>query len=118
MPPFRGRQPGASAADPRAGGPRRCPGRSALRGARDRAVVDVPFSARRPPPHLLGRRSDRLEGVRGPPRDWADVEGILVRQAGRLDWGQVRQELAPLLELKEAPELLERLERLRRQLGA
>jgi hypothetical protein len=50
------------------------------------------------------------------PRDWADVEGILVRQTGRLDWGHVRDELAPLLELKEAPELLDRLERLRRSL--
>jgi Nucleotidyl transferase AbiEii toxin, Type IV TA system len=52
------------------------------------------------------------------PRDWADIEGVLIRQAGSLDWASVRDELAPLLELKEAPELLDRLEQLRRRIGA
>ena len=52
------------------------------------------------------------------PRDWADIEGILIRQTGSLDWGMVRDELAPLLELKESPESLDRLEQLRARLGA
>jgi hypothetical protein len=52
------------------------------------------------------------------PRDWADIEGILIRQAGSLDWLTVRDELAPLLELKESPETLDRLEQLRVRLGA
>ncbi len=52
------------------------------------------------------------------PRDWADIEGILIRQADTLDWALVRAELAPLLELKESPELLDRLEQLRARLGA
>jgi len=52
------------------------------------------------------------------PRDWADIEGILIRQAGSLDWVMVRDELAPLLELKDSPESLDRLEQLRVRLGA
>jgi hypothetical protein len=50
------------------------------------------------------------------PRDWMDVEGVIVRQASRLDWRYVHAELAPLAELKEAPEILTRLERLRERL--
>jgi hypothetical protein len=33
-------------------------------------------------------------------RDWADIEGVVLRQAGRLDEALVWQELLPLLELK------------------
>jgi hypothetical protein len=47
------------------------------------------------------------------PKDWVDVEGIVIRQAGRLDWRYVRTQLAPLVELKEAPEILARLEQRR-----
>ncbi len=36
----------------------------------------------------------------GRDRDWADVEGILVRQHGKLDLVQVQSELRPLLEIK------------------
>jgi hypothetical protein len=52
------------------------------------------------------------------PRDWLDVEGVLIRHAGRLDWAMIGAELAPLLELKEAPDLLDRLDQLRRQVEA
>jgi hypothetical protein len=44
--------------------------------------------------------------------DWGDVEGILARQIGSLDFALVRRELKPLVELKETPEILERIERL------
>jgi len=47
------------------------------------------------------------------PRDWIDVEGIIVRQTGKLDWNYVRQQLAPLAELKEEPRILSELERRR-----
>ena len=47
------------------------------------------------------------------PKDWVDVDGILIRQSGRFDWDHVRRQLAPLVELKEAPEILDRLERRR-----
>jgi hypothetical protein len=53
----------------------------------------------------------------GRERDWLDIEGIALRQAGRLDEGLVRAELEPLLELKEdrasAERLLQILERAR-----
>jgi hypothetical protein len=47
------------------------------------------------------------------PQDWSDIEGILVRQKAKLDWAQIEQELIPLCELKEAPEILNRLQGLR-----
>ncbi len=50
-------------------------------------------------------------------KDWVDVEGVLIRQAAGLDWEYMRRQLAPLAELKEAPDLVTRLERLRRDLS-
>jgi hypothetical protein len=50
------------------------------------------------------------------PKDWVDAEGILIRQSPALDWPYVRAQLAVLAELKEAPELVDRLEVLRRSL--
>lgn len=52
------------------------------------------------------------------PKDWMDVEGIIVRQAGRIDWAYVRDQLLPLLELKEQPEIWEELEQRRAKLEA
>lgn len=45
----------------------------------------------------------------GRDRDWADVAGIVARQAPGLDTDIVVDELAPLLELKEDTEALNRL---------
>ena len=42
--------------------------------------------------------------------DWVDVDGILSRQFGKLDFDLVRRELKPLLALQEQPDKLERLE--------
>ena len=42
--------------------------------------------------------------------DWGDVERVLTRQHGKLDLAQIREELQPLLELKDEPEALARLE--------
>ncbi|MCE9631039.1 MAG: nucleotidyl transferase AbiEii/AbiGii toxin family protein [Planctomycetia bacterium] len=47
------------------------------------------------------------------PKDWVDLEGILIRQHGRLDWAYVESQLQPLAELKEEPEILERLANMR-----
>jgi hypothetical protein len=50
-------------------------------------------------------------------KDWVDVEGVIIRQAGGLDWPYVRSQLAPLAELKEEPEILDELERRRARLS-
>lgn len=50
-------------------------------------------------------------------KDWRDVEMTIVRQGdANLDWSYVREQLVPLLELKEAPALLDELEALRARL--
>jgi len=49
--------------------------------------------------------ADRLQ-------DWADVESLLSVQKD-FDWNYIHQQLEPLVEVKEAPEILKRLERLR-----
>ena len=49
------------------------------------------------------------------PKDWVDVEGILIRQHGRLDWAYVEAQLGPLVELKEEPVILARLASMREQ---
>lgn len=51
------------------------------------------------------------------PKDWVDVDGIVIRQSDQLDWAYVRAQLAPLAELKEAPEILARLEKRRIELS-
>ena len=48
-------------------------------------------------------------------RDWSDVEGILVRQRGSLGWKYINRHLSELVALKEAPHILEKLNRLRRK---
>jgi hypothetical protein len=50
-------------------------------------------------------------------KDWADVEGVIVRQAGRLDWDYICGRLQPLVELKEAPEIMDELQRRRQTFG-
>lgn len=45
-----------------------------------------------------------LKAFAGRPRDWLDIDGIAIRQAGRFDERLIWAELVPLLELKESPE--------------
>lgn len=40
------------------------------------------------------------------PQDWVDVEGVILRQQGQLNWPQMWTELRELAALKEEPELL------------
>lgn len=42
-------------------------------------------------------------------KDWADIEGILDRQKKHLDLDYVIEQLTPLCELKEEPEIIEKL---------
>lgn len=57
-----------------------------------------------------------LKTFAGRPRDWIDLESVLVRQWRSLDWRLVVDELKPLLELRETPENLDTLQRLRRKI--
>jgi hypothetical protein len=54
-----------------------------------------------------------MKSFAGRGQDWVDVERIIVRQMGKLDWDYIYTQLRPLLELKEAPENLDSLKRLR-----
>jgi hypothetical protein len=57
-----------------------------------------------------------LKAFAARPKDWMDVEGVIVRQTGKLDWPYVRAQLSPLVELKDAPEILDELEKRRLEL--
>lgn len=54
-----------------------------------------------------------LKAFAGRGQDWVDVERVIVRQTGRIDWAYVREHLRPLAELKGAPEILDQLEQRR-----
>lgn len=54
-----------------------------------------------------------LKAFAGRGQDWVDVERIIIRQTGNLDWDYIREQLRPLAELKGAPEILDQLERRR-----
>jgi hypothetical protein len=46
-------------------------------------------------------------------KDWVDIEGIIIRQTGKLDWAYIKSQITPLVELKGAPEILSELEKRR-----
>ncbi len=46
------------------------------------------------------------------PQDWVDVENVLVKQQDRLNLAQIRSELKPLIELKQEPEIMVRLDQM------
>ncbi len=51
------------------------------------------------------------------PLDWRDVEMTIVRQGDNsLDWRYIHRQLAPLLDLKGQPEVLDQLKELRQRL--
>ena len=49
------------------------------------------------------------------PKDWLDIDGIILRQRN-LDWEYIERQLKPLLELKEEPEIWDTLAGKRRAL--
>lgn len=57
-----------------------------------------------------------MKAFAGRALDWADVKGIIARNAAALNWRIILSELRPLCELKEAPEITTELERLRQQM--
>ena len=54
-----------------------------------------------------------MKASAGRGQDWVDIERIIVRQTGKLDWSFVHTQLRPLAELKGMPEILDQLERRR-----
>ena len=54
-----------------------------------------------------------LKAFAGRSQDWVDVERIIVRQTGKLDWIYIVYQLGPLAELKGLPEILDQLEQRR-----
>jgi len=58
-----------------------------------------------------------MKAVAGRDQDWLDIKGVLIRQREELDWNTLVSELRPLAELKEAPEIIARLETLRGSVG-
>lgn len=46
-------------------------------------------------------------------RDWADIETVIQKQLS-LDWQRIYKHLEPLVKLKEAPQILEKLQKARR----
>ena len=57
-----------------------------------------------------------MKAFAGRRQDWVDVEGILAKQRGKLDWEYIRRELSLLCELKEAPEIMDELQRMREKI--
>lgn len=53
-----------------------------------------------------------LKAFASRPQDWIDVEKVIIRQGSRLNRQLILEELQPLAELKEEPEILTRLEQL------
>jgi hypothetical protein len=53
-----------------------------------------------------------LKAFAGRPQDWIDVEKVIIRQGQRLQRPLIIEELTPLAELKEEPEILEHLQSL------
>jgi hypothetical protein len=70
------------------------------------------------PPHVALRTCSAedlvvMKAFAARPKDWLDVEGIIIRQSGKLDWDYIRRQLQPLAELKGSPEIMDQLERRR-----
>jgi len=53
-----------------------------------------------------------LKAFASRPQDWIDVEKVIIRQGQRLNRPLIIEELTPLAELKEDPEILEHLQSL------
>ena len=54
-----------------------------------------------------------LKAFASRPQDWIDIEAVVLRRQRMLDWKLVVDELEPLVALRETPEVLDRLRRLR-----
>lgn len=58
-----------------------------------------------------------LKAFANRPRDWQDIRGILIRSQTQLDWQLIERELTVLANLKEEPEILDKLEALKEEIS-
>ena len=70
------------------------------------------------PPHIALRTCSAedllvLKAFASRAQDWVDIERIILRQTGKLDWSYIHEQLRPLVELKGVPEILDELGRRR-----
>lgn len=59
-----------------------------------------------------------LKAFAGRAQDWLDIENVVVRQSGCLDWTYIDEQLVPLAELKAEPEILDQLKALREKIDS
>lgn len=59
-----------------------------------------------------------LKAFASRPQDWVDIRGILIRQKPYLDRTAIINRLSPLVELKEEPQILDKLQELFREVPA
>lgn len=57
-----------------------------------------------------------LKAFANRPHDWTDIRGVMIRSGSQLDWPLIERELTVLAKLKEEPEILSQLDRLRSSL--
>ena len=55
-----------------------------------------------------------LKAFASRPQDWVDITAVVTRQGKKLHWPQILEEIEPLAAAKEAPDIIERLQALRR----
>jgi hypothetical protein len=53
-----------------------------------------------------------LKAFASRPQDWVDIEGIIARQGPKLKTAYILKQLKPLADVKEAPEILDRVKKL------
>jgi hypothetical protein len=102
--------------------------------AKDGTEIDLALGALPFEDHAIGRATDFefypslvlrtcsaedlivMKAFAGRELDWGDVKGIIARQRQGLNWAAILQELRPLAQLKEMPEIVGQLEDLRSRL--
>ncbi len=73
------------------------------------------FGDGRPMPTCSAEDLVVLKAFANRTQDWADIDGVCLRQGSRLSWPAIIERLAPLAELKDDPTIMERLARIRRE---
>ena len=56
-----------------------------------------------------------LKAFANRPRDWQDIRGVLIRSSALIDWSLIMPEIMVLANLKEEPEIIDRLTALREE---